>query len=465
MTRRGFLARCTAGALGCGSVGLLEACGKTGRKSAATTPANYATTLVFQPYPFGNNESPTAFKIMQEILQGFMQKNKINVTLNAWGTSAQNISELVGGTGPDIVYDHFYQPYLASDLLLDLTPLLQQDGISTSIWSKGQMAFFQRPNGIFAVPATTETMAYFINLSDFDSAGVAYPSADWTYKDLATLASQLTTKSGPNAHYGTNVCIRWEHVQSYEWLFQAFGGSINNADLTQCTLNEAGSIAAGQWLMRSLFWPGVAVTRNSARLGGEWEPDQLLGNHVSMSVLAPEELVGVLEGIGSSTKWMFLPFPSFPKGQFSWSSTDFFGINAQTKNKDAAWELFKYVAVDTGWQSAMIQYDFLAPGLVSLWDQWLATAQQLAPVLKGKGLQYFAEPAQQGYAIPGTFFQYNDTQATQILQSVFTSLATQQLQSVTEAFSTAEKQINSLAAQAAISKSSSSSGSGASTSA
>lgn len=454
--RRALVRAGLTSAVATGSVSVLAGCGASGN-SPRPTSVNYPTTLVFQPFPNGLGNVATSFQIMQRVLAPFEQKNRVNVKLALWPGTASNLSAIAGGVGPDVLFDNRYASYLESGLLLNLSPLLQQDGIKTSIWSKGQVDYFQRPQGLFAVPSTVETMCYIVNLSDFDAAGLPYPDPEWTMDQFAQLAGSLTRTSSSGTHYGADFCIRWGHVQGYQWFFNAFGGSINNASGTQCTLTSAGSVAAGNWLFQKLIWPGVSVTRNSARLAGEWDAAMLLQGQVTMATLAPTEILEVLSGISSSVKWMLYPFPLFPQGRMGWASEGFFGINGQTQYKEAAWELLKFLTVQPTWQQALIQLNFTGPSLTELWNQWAATAEQLAPILHNKGLQWFVDPVQQGYAIPGTFFKYNDVNGvTPLLTSTFTNLASQTLTSVETAFATVQTQVNQIQQQGAASSSGSS---------
>jgi len=457
VTRRGLLRGAAGGCL-LGAAGqVLQACGP----AAKPTAVQYPTTLVFQPYPFGYPTN-TGFRIMQEVLAPFEKANRVNVKLELFTSTQDNVSALTGGAGPDVFFDQRYAPYLGTGLAMNLTPLLKREGIDPAIWSKGLVQYFDQPQGMFATSCTIETMVYLVNLSDFDAVGLPYPDPEWDINAFAQTAAQLRQLPGGHSpHFGANFPFQWDYVQDYQWFFQAFGGSIGDVNGTRCLLDQPNSVAAGNWLFTNLIWNNAAVTRNSRRLHGQWDAKQFVAGEVSMSTLPPIQIVSIVPAIPSSVKWTLLPLPVFPNGRFNWAAGGLFGINAQTKHPEQAWNLFKFLTVEDTWQQAMIELNFLGPARVDLWDQWLSTAVELAPVLKNKGLQYYVDAVQQGYAYPGTFFRYDDLSITPILEQTFDSLQSQQQTSVATAFGAVAQQIDAIEQQSSSSAASSHSASAA----
>ena len=440
--RRQLLGRVAGGAVVIGGLPVLAGCG------GAPTKASTRPTLVFEP----RNSSAASFSSMlgpmKEVLAGFEQQYKVNVNISVSPGSAGNIAAMIAGTGADVVSDLNYAPYVEGNYLVDLTPLLARDKISTSIWSQAQMQVFQRSNGLFALPDYFGTMVYFVNLSDFDKAGLSYPDATWTEQDFVTLAGQLTTPAtgGAATHYGANIDWDWADGEENQWAFRAFGGSIVSADGSQSTLSQTGSVAAGNWVYEKLLWPGVAAPRVLQGVG--YEQQQLTGGHVSMSICGVWDLLPVISAVQNSYKWEFLPFPTLPNGRFTLGTNDFYAINAQTRYPEQSWQLLKWLSAETTWQTAMMKLLLISPALNSLWDTWLSLVVSVAPILKGKNLQWFADAAQKGYAIPRTYYAYEDTAALAILNNYFSQLASKKLNSVGAAFAAADQQINAFEQQA-----------------
>ena len=51
---------------------------------------------------------------------------------------------------------------------------------------------YKTPDGYYGLPRDFQTIVLFYNKDMFDAAGVAYPTADWTYDDLRNAAKKLT---------------------------------------------------------------------------------------------------------------------------------------------------------------------------------------------------------------------------------------------------------------------------------
>ncbi len=85
----------------------------------------------------------------------------------------------------------------------------------------------------------------------------------------------------------------------------------------------------------------------------------------------------------------------------------------------------------------------MAPALLSLWPQWIRLVRSLAPPLRHKNVQWFADAARHGYAYPTSYFRYLDASAEAIIQGYFTALS-QRKTSVRQAFTSAARQVDAL---------------------
>ena len=92
-----------------------------------------------------------------------------------------------GGELPDVFWCHSntVQMYMENDLLLDLTPYVEKDGIDMSQYYEGITELYTRSDGkIFALPKDHDTIALLYNKAIFDKYEVAYPTDDWTWMDM-----------------------------------------------------------------------------------------------------------------------------------------------------------------------------------------------------------------------------------------------------------------------------------------
>jgi len=431
--RRRDLLRAAGGASLLGTV--LAGCGALGAKPGS---ANGVITLTFQPDGTLNSTSNLneLNKLYMEALQPFLAANKginVQVIASLW---SGNVQALTGGAGSDIISDDYAPPYWQDGLLLDLNPLIKRDGIDTSVWSAAVMAVFQQPFGTMMLPAYTSPFVYCVRLSDFDAAGLPYPDPDWTYTDFSNTVQQIAAVVAPRK----GAILEWhkDGPQEATFMFKAFKSALTDPSGTKSWLNQPGSIEMGKWLYEKLIWlPGLVDTRgvqeNSATDGFADATMQLSWDG------------GVLfqaQTYQDNFKWDYYPYPVFPAGRTTFATSDFYGINVQTKYPEESWSLLKFICYETSWQKSLMKIGMLQPSLNALWDAWISAVSSTAPFMANKQLKWFADAAQKGYAWPQQYYAYDDSQVQAVAAPYFTALYNKSEQSVTAAFTQAAQAID-----------------------
>ena len=103
---------------------------------------------------------------------------------------------------------------------------------------------------IIGVPALVDNLSLVYNKKLFDQAGLAYPTADWTWDDFRAAAKKLTDPS--KKQFG------WAYVadggEDTVWRFDALlwqaGGDILNSDNTQAEFNSPAGVKAATLLQQ-----------------------------------------------------------------------------------------------------------------------------------------------------------------------------------------------------------------------
>ena len=363
-----------------------------------------------------------------QLQAGFMQGNAV-------------IPSIIAGQGPDVISDWYAAPYWAGNLLLPLDDYIRQDNIDTSVWSAGQMSVMQQPFGTYMLPAYFSPMVYLMNLTAFDDAGLAYPSTDWTYTDQVEIARKMTIHTAKQTRYGTSVQFHRSGINGETWMFRAFGGNVMNAAGTVQTLTAPGSVAAGEWVFEELVWPGLASSRNEYY--GSTGADGIIHGQEVMHVIWDGIILNAAAALRDSIKWAVYPSPIFPSGRMTQGTEDFYGINAQTKYPELAWELLKFLSYEKGYQRAMMHIGAVPPARNDLWPEWQSIVETVAPPTRGKGLHWFGDAALKGYAYPGQYFRYDDSQVRSTDGPWISKLWNHQID-VLGAFDAADKQVNAL---------------------
>ena len=459
VTRRRTLRAAAAGA---GAV-VLAACGHSPSGSSASAAGNGALPvpqsgviqLTFQANTQGN---VSWNKTTQAVFQEFVDKNfNLNpkykglwATAFPWGGGAAQITDDIAGKGfndiwhfccgdvPAAIHSGFAQP---------LDSLLRTDNIPVSLWSKGHILADSMAGKLFGLPSYDGTMVLIYRQDILDKLGLSYPDPNWDSKAALRLWQQCTGKnSAGKPRTGVNVYYGQEDL---DWWLAGWGASEMNAAQDQATMaTPAGSACFGY--LQEMFTSGV--TRPESR-----GVKNLINENTVFQMAHSAYVINSAVELGNTVKWDFLPLPNWPAGRSCMETIDCYLLNAATKDLNAAWELLKWLTLgapngdgtyDNAWPKFQILINLITPSLVSLWDYWQTTVQSVAPPLKSKALNWWADGAIKGYARPQLFYVYNYSQAatiegnwmTQIQQGkVSATLGLQQMQDQVNASESAGK--------------------------
>jgi multiple sugar transport system substrate-binding protein len=249
------------------TVGAAGACGQ----DAGTSGDDGATGTITY---FTFSAAPDHLKDLEAIRLAFEAENpgiKVEVRSAAYAdyfTALQ--TQLAGGNAPDtfeLNYENFYT-YARNGALLDLTDPSTKDSNyhADRIYPKALSAF-QANGKQYALPATFSNVVLYYNKKLFDAAGVAYPTANWTWADEKAAAEKLTNRAA--GIYGN-----YQPVSFYEF-YKALsqnGGSFLSADGKKATFNDAKGVEAAKWLVGK---PGT-VMPTVAEIGGQADFDTAL---------------------------------------------------------------------------------------------------------------------------------------------------------------------------------------------
>jgi ABC-type glycerol-3-phosphate transport system substrate-binding protein len=444
------LSRRRLAGLAAGSAAALGACGPARASPARPQVATPRRRIRFSPW-FTAAPWSRVQPLLAEALAPFQAAQRgLEVVLVPPPGGCCNPGALaaavIAGTAPDVLLNNNFGPLVESGYLLALDSYLSQDNVNLRLWSEAQMASFVSGGSTYALPTYCNTAAYFVNLSVFDDLGLGYPDPGWDSTEFLRLARRLTGSSGGQHRYGCN--LWWWTGQGWgsDWILRGFGGAKVGGAGTSCELGTEGSVAAGRWIYEEVLWPGVGTCQDT--LGG-YEQQFATGQTV-MSVQQTGTLASGVTSLGrQNVKWAIYPFPAFPAQRAVFGGDQFYAINATTAQPQDSWELLRWVCAETAWQRTMIRMFLMAPALISLWEEWRASVAAIAPVLEGKDLAAFSDPAVSGYAIPSGYFRYSDAQAETIIGQAYAALFARRQTAVTAVFRQTAGEIDALEATGA----------------
>ncbi|HVN14533.1 MAG TPA: sugar ABC transporter substrate-binding protein [Anaerolineales bacterium] len=335
---------------------LLAACG-------AKAPAASSGPVTISMMMWGD---PAELEVWNQIVADFHQANPnitVKVDVSDWDSYWTKLKTMLSaGTPPDVfaMDAPLYLDYQSRGVLLNLQPYLDKNPDMLKGVYPQTLEAYKTPDGMYGLPRDFQTIALFYNKDMFDAAGVAYPTADWTYDDLREAAKKLT-KVGPDGkvtQFGFYSDL-WDMELIWSEAIWAYGGDVISADHTKTLLGEPKALQAWQLFHDMMFvdksWP-------TSTTAGEYGGDPFLAGVAAMTTIGHWAVPGYAE---AKFKWDVAPMPTGPNGKATSVNSAGFVIGKDSKNHDAAFEFLKYVLSEPA-QKRLAELGFACPVLQSV---------------------------------------------------------------------------------------------------
>src|SRR5512141_538365 len=337
---------------------ILTACGGGAQPAASSGPVTISMMM------WGD---PAELDVWNQIVADFHQAKPnitVKVEVSDWDSDWTKLKTLLSAETPPDVFAMdapLYLDYQSRGVLLNLQPYLDKNpGLLNGVYPQTLDAY-KTPDGMYGLPRDFQTVVLFYNKDMFDAAGVAYPTADWTYDDLRAAAKQLTKDSnndGKTDQFGMYSDL-WDMELIWSEAIWAYGGDIISADHTQTLIGEPKAREAWQLFHDMMFvdksWPTTTTA-------GEYGGDPFLAGVAAMTSIGHWAVPGYAD---AKFKWDVAPMPKGPAGQATSVNSAGFVVGKASKNPDAAFEFLKYVMSEPA-QTRLAQLGFACPVLQSV---------------------------------------------------------------------------------------------------
>jgi multiple sugar transport system substrate-binding protein len=271
-------------------------------------------------------------------------------------------TSIAGGDMPDVfsMNQTYFYFYADNGAVLDLQPYWDEYGVDTTLWGTGLVDPYRWGDAgdLYAAPMEWVTIAVYYNKDMFDAAGLAYPTADWTWDDFAAAAAALTN---PDADvYGAAVYS--EYQTGYpNWIAATGETPVIDAARTDCTLDNPGSLEALNYL-KDLYDKGYMPSIST--MGGASADDSFTfwaSGKVAMITGGSWKLPEAFSGV--TFNWDVVKLPKNPTTGRSRSilHASSYAASSRTKNPDLAANLILFLASDEG-QKFFADAGGVAPG-------------------------------------------------------------------------------------------------------
>jgi ABC-type glycerol-3-phosphate transport system substrate-binding protein len=406
ITRRRLLGSAAAAAGAVGVVGTLAPVA-----AAAPVRANGVIKVVWNPIcSYWQFPANTIIQLINENVVPEFERQNPGIRLVSAGpmiNTSNTTSAILSGTAPDVFPDNTISPYVEGNLVLDLSPYMQRDNINPNIFATSQMAKFTRNGHTYALPSYIGTTVMLVNKGILADLGLNPPEPGWTYLEWTKLFRAAAGRVNGQQRYGTSIF----GGPAMPYLLHGFGASVvSETDPTKAGFDNPEGVAAVTWAME-LLWDNVAIVNG----GGQFNTEKLFSQGLSVAPVCWIQMLPHWVPILESMDWDFYQMPLWPKQPATFANSDFWAISASTSVPDAAWELLKFITTGGQYSRLLMRTALFPPNVKSLWPEWVGAVQAVAPPLRGKNVQAFAEYVLTDYAYPGRDFLYFNKQAQGIL--------------------------------------------------
>ncbi len=309
---------------------------------------------------------PAELEVWNKIVADFHQAKPditVKVEVSDWDSYWTKLKTLLSADTPPDVFAMdapLYLDYQSRGVLLNLQPYLDKNPDLLKGVYPQTLEAYKTSDGMYGLPRDFQTIVLFYNKDMFDAAGVAYPTADWTYDDLRNAAKQLTIvgSDGKVSQFGIYSDL-WDMELIWSEAIWAYGGDIINADHTKTLIAEPKAREAWQLFHDMMFedksWP-------TSTTAGEYGDDPFLAGVAAMTTIGHWAVPGYAE---ANFKWDVAPMPKGPSGQATSVNSAGFVVGKASKNPDAAFEFLKYVLSEPA-QKRLAELGFACPVLQSV---------------------------------------------------------------------------------------------------
>lgn len=248
-----------------------------------------------------------------------------------------------GGIAPDVMRMNtaIAEGWLRRGLALPLDKYIDgPDGIDRADFIPVTWEGVHYDGKTWGVPQDINMLGLYYNKDLFDKAGLAYPTAHWTWTDLKRAADALTEDKDHDGHPEVvGLDTGWNMFYYAPLVYQA-GGHFWNADKTRTEVDSPAGVEALRY-MKSLMRRYTLTQSNSTR--GGLGPDKFfeqgrLGMLIDGSWRAPS-----LKGNAPNLRYGVAPLPG-DKTNITTGGSCFWAISPQSRHPEAAWKLVKFLS-------------------------------------------------------------------------------------------------------------------------
>jgi beta-lactamase regulating signal transducer with metallopeptidase domain/ABC-type glycerol-3-phosphate transport system substrate-binding protein len=247
-------------------------------------------------------------------------------------------TQMLTGKGPDIIHINNmpYREYADKNLLLDLNTLMEEDNsFDTNLYYANILDAMEYKDKLYTIPLTVDYNAFCSNVGFLKTHSIDFDANNLSWNDFITLAQETTRDvdgDGKIDMYGMPT-IAPEKM---------FGYMINSTTRDFIDYENKAAYFKSQEFMDLLktckticsgAFVNPNVTEFSTRDGG----------FAFLPYTIDDFVILFGNGFMNAEEISFYKYPNSDKDQYTFSTSDMYGINSNTKCKEEAWEFIKFL--------------------------------------------------------------------------------------------------------------------------
>lgn len=296
---------------------------------------------------FGYWGDPAELPPFEKIVADYEAANPdVNVTVQhaPWsGYFTRLDAQLAAGAGPDVFFITNVPSYAARGALEPLDSYVEETGFPIEEYNQEALRSHSLDGQLYSFPRDNATIVLYYNIDAFDEAGVEYPSEDWRWDDLRAAAKELTVSDGGRvSRYGLVV----ESNDWPIWMAQNGGYAFDDPiEPTTFTMAEPEAVEAIQYVADMINEDrSMPSFLEAGQAGGTTQ--MFLSEQAAMAITNAARLGSYAN---ADFEWGIAPLPAGPDGiRKNRIGGAGFAMNANSANKDAAWDFLSYLAGPEG---------------------------------------------------------------------------------------------------------------------
>jgi multiple sugar transport system substrate-binding protein len=295
--------------------------------------------------------------VMKEVVADF-EKTHPNIHVKVVGGISDDkiVAAIRGGNAPDVAHSFdagaYTGAYCSNGAWIDLADYMQRDDVSDELFPPVPRQYSQYEGTRCALPMLADVYGLYYNKDLFEQAGITEPPKNAT--ELMADAKKLTVRNpdgslevvglDPFDGFYENIAAHWAPQWGVDWVDASGKSNLST---------QPGWAQMLEWQKELIDWYGYDnLVKFQASAGDEFSPQNAFERGKLAMNLDGEWRVAFVRDEHPELDFGTAPLPvddAQPDLYGSgYTSGSIIGIPKTSDHQDAAWELVKYLATDTG---------------------------------------------------------------------------------------------------------------------